>query len=78
MSQRKRGFLVALSVDGHWQHVSHNGYLLDGVGACHPLVGDMTEIAHDQICKAVEWMAGEHGVASVDLALDATYRVSWL
>ena len=78
MSQRKRGFLVAQSVDGRWQHVSHNGYLLAGVGACHPLVGDMTETAHDQICLAAEWMAGEHGVVSVDLTPDATYRVSWL
>ena len=78
MSQRKRGFLVAQQVDGHWQHVSHNGYLLVGVGACHPIVGDMTEVAHDQVCKAVEWMADNAAVVSVDLAPDATYRVTWL
>ena len=78
MSQRKRGFLVAHQVAGRWQHVSQSGYLLADVGACHPLVGAMTETAHAQICKAVEWMAGEQGVVSVDLTPDATYRVSWL
>mgnify|MGYP001597999995 FL=1 len=78
MSQHKRGFLVAQSVEGRWQHVSHSGYLLAGVGACHPLVGSMTETAHDQICQAVVWMADERGVVSVDLTPDATYRVSWL
>ena len=78
MSQTKRGFLVAQSIDGHWQHVSHSGYLLAGVGACHPLVGAMTEMAHDQICKAVSWMADDAAVVSVDLVPDATYRVSWL
>ena len=82
MSQHKRGFLVAHQVDGRWQRVSHSGYLLAGVGACHPLVGDMTETAHEQICLAVAWMAGEHGITSVDLTPDVTpdvtYRVSWL
>ena len=38
----------------------------------------MTETAHDQICRAVAWMADERGVVSVDLTPDATYRVSWL
>ena len=74
----KRGFLVAQQVDGHWQRVSSNGYLLEHVGACHPLVGDMTEVAHDEICKAVTWMAEDAAVVSVDLTPDATYRVSWL
>ena len=80
MSQRKRGFLVARQVDGHWQRVSDNGYWLEDVGACHPLVGNMTEAAHDQICKVVEWMAGElHGVDSAGLTIDTVnYRVSWL
>lgn len=77
MSQR-RGFLVGRQVEGRWQHVSHSGYLLAGVGACHPLVGDMTEVAHAQVCKAAEWMADNPGVVSVDLVPDATYRVSWL
>ena len=78
MSQTKRSFLVALDVDGRWQHVSHCGYLLAGVGACHPLVGDMTELNHAEICRAVTWMADEPGAVSVDLKADATYRVSWL
>ena len=78
MSTAKRGFLVALRENDTWQHVSHNGYLLAGVGACHPLVGAMTETAHDAICRAVAWMADNHGVVSVDLSPDATYRVSWL
>ena len=78
MSQCKRGFLVAQLVDGRWQHASHTGYLLENVGACHPLVGTMTEAAHGQICQAVTWMADEQGVVSVDLTPDTTYRVSWL
>ena len=78
MSTTKRGFLVAKSVDERWQHVSHNGYLLAGVGACHPLIDAMTEMAHDAICRAVAWMADNDGVISVDLSPDATYRVSWL
>ena len=74
----KRFFLVARSVDGRWQRASHTGYLLPNVGACHPLVDDMTEADHEQICRAVCWMADETAVRSVDLTADATYRVSWL
>lgn len=74
----KRLFLVARSVDGRWQHVSHSGYHFGGAGACHPLVDGMTEVDHEQICNAVCWMVDTPGVTLVDLTADATYRVSWL
>lgn len=75
----KRGFLVARSVDTRWQLVSKSGYLLAGVGACHPVVGDMTETAHEQICRAVSWMADEPAANFVDLDVDGQqFRVSWL
>jgi hypothetical protein len=74
----KRAFLVARSVDGHWQHASHTGYYFGGAGACHPLVAGMTEADHAQICRAVAWMADDAAVQSVDLTADATYRVSWI
>jgi len=74
----KRYFLVARSVDGRWHHVSHCGYLFGGAGACHPLTAEMSETDHEQICRAVCWMADDPAVVSVDLTADATYRVSWL
>ena len=73
----KRGFLVARSVEGRWQLASKSGYYWPGVGTSHPLVGAMTETDHEQICRAVGWMADHPGVTLVDLTADATYRVSW-
>ena len=46
MASMKRGFLVGQLVDGVWQVASKTGYLLPGVGACHPLVAGMTETDH--------------------------------
>ena len=76
MASAKRGFLVGRLVEGTWQVASTTGYLLPGVGACHPLVEGMTETDHAQIERAV-LMAGEHGVTVTELTTDATYRVSW-
>lgn len=77
MATTKRGFLVGRLVDGTWQVASKTGYLLPGVGACHPLVAGMTEADHAQIERAVCWMADNPGVTLVDLTADAAYRVSW-
>ena len=77
MASTKRGFLVGRLVDGVWQVASATGYLLPGVGACHPLVAGMTETDHEQICSAVSWMADNAGVSLVNLTADAAYRVSW-
>jgi hypothetical protein len=78
MASTKRGFLVARFVDGRCQLASKKGYFKPGIGAYHPLVEGMTEVDHDQICKAICWMADNPGVTLVDLTADASYRVSWL
>jgi hypothetical protein len=78
MASTKRGFLVGRFVDGRCQLASKTGYLQPGVGACHPLVAGMTEVDHEQICKAVSWMADNPGVMLVNLTADAAYTVSWL
>ena len=58
MASAKRGFLVGRLVDGMWQVASTTGYLLPGVGACHPLVEGMTETDHAQIeGRSAGWRA---------------------
>ena len=77
MASTTRGFLVGRLVEDRWQVASKTGYLLPGVGACHPLVDGMTEVDHAEICRAVGWMADTPGVTLVNLTADAAYRVSW-
>lgn len=69
-----KNILVARKTETGHTLVSSSGIVMPGAGASHPLVGNMTEHEHSEICRAAQWLLAEP--ATVDVDLECGFRVS--